>query len=584
MWILTLLLLTGITGITGTEGNGLECNITETTLKCRLNTGYDNLSAIVDTHKDNLTQIEKFCLSIGNESNPHKPPNGSKGIIYPKWGLLVKLRDIQMSIYVKTGVNGNYQYFTNESMNGTDLHSFQLLSNSTVVSLRIEYLSKLSNLTQIWIAGATIDTQTGWKNLTQLTDLKLIGMQNGTMDIGELALDKLEKLQLELSQIEGVDPESAEQMTSLKNLSISVETPQPLSVQFIQKLAAQLSTLLLSGFNMGNFSSGSLSTDSAIQNLTIRNSSNTVLVASSAFSSNQLISFEISQMAALSLVEDGFVSLSSKLVNLTVTNMPALTQLPKSFGEWVKPKFVQLSNNPNLVQVPVDLFKQFQAWNSTGPEVLDVTMTKLDKLCPCQASYLAAMATANHTIHSSCLKNWTNGLCEKGKNCWIFQQNCSYECSAGANPYNYSCLCNTSEILLPNNYTCDSKNNCSVLEVDKLFCKKYNATCKLSGKFYTCSCQANHIWEKNKLVCIGNNPFPLVTNTTIAPTNTTMTSNPTNSTAPGTLPVWEIAVVSVVPAVVLLCLCVLILVPAGLCYRKKWKRKQERGYALLIQK
>ena len=554
----------------GAKEDGLKCKFKGNEyLECVLSSKYDKFDVSSLENKDKLEEVEEINLTVGTPEQSYEPPVNSSGIQYPDWGLMKKISSILIQFNLKPGQEElsldleEFQYMSVNSFKEVhNLLRLEVSSSSAEVKFEVDMVSGSSQLEKLWVQGASIDAQEGWNNFANIKDLKLAGVQVGSVDLGRLPLKTLTSLDLNLKEFTGMNATTGAEMSLVTHLSLAVSQPQPQDWAFINTVAEHLETLKLDGFALGNIQKGTINLSSKIKQLTLSRSSDTRSIGKYSFNNANYTTIELSNMEKLNYVEEFAFSGANRLETLSITEMPALTELTQPLGEDVAPNTLQFNNNTKLAVISIIIFQGIGKNSEDIPQHADVRGTELDSTCPCQASFLAAMSVIRHVdVKSNCLKKWVEEKYCKQDTCWTFDKPCNGSCSNNSyNPFEYKCECESSNlVMLPDGRTCASLDSCTKISAEKYKCSKYNAICHKRESQYTCHCYSQEIWSDTNNQCIKNSvnsfistiltkniPIPIITNSTISantigptvitlkPLHTPTSYSPTKSLKPAT--------------------------------------------------
>ena len=541
--LLQIIIFAFILVTNGAKEDGLKCNFKGNEyLECVLSSKYDKFDVSSLENKDKLEKVKEINLKVGIPEQSYELPVNSSGIQYPDWGLMKKLSSILIQFNLKPGqeeLSLNLEEFQYMSVNSfKEVHSllrFEVSSSSAEVKFEVDMVSGSSQLEKLWVQGASIDAQEGWNNLANIKDLKLAGVQVGSVDLGRLPLKRLTSLDLNLKELTGMNATTGAEMSLVSHLSLAVSQPQPQDWAFINTVAEHLETLKLDGFALGNIQKGTINLSSKIKQLTLSRSSDTRSIGKYSFNNDNYTTIELSNMEKLNYVEEFAFSGANRLETLSITEMPALTELTQPLGEDVAPNTLQFNNNTKLAVISIVIFQGIGKNSEDIPQHVDVRGTELDSTCPCQASFLAAMSVIrNVDVKSNCLKKWVEEKYCKQDTCWTFDKPCNGSCSNNSyNPFEYKCKCESNNlVMLPDGRTCASLDSCTFF-IFWYNCSKYNAICHKRESQYTCHCESHEIWSDTNNQCIKNRAIPLVS--TIS-TKYTPIPLITNSTAQTIIP------------------------------------------------
>ena len=442
----------------GAKEDGLKCNFKGNEyLECVLSSKYDKFDVSSLENKDKLEEVEEINLTVGTREQSYEPPVNSSGIKYPDWGLMKKISSILIQFNLKPGqeeLSLNLEEFQYMSVNSfKEVHSlqkFEVSSSSAEVKFEVDMVSGSSQLEKLWVQGASIDAQEGWDNLANIKDLKLAGVQVGSVDLGRLPLKTLTSLDLNLKEFTGMNATTGAEMSLVSHLYLAVSQPQPQDWAFINTVAEHLETLKLDGFALGNIQKGTINLSSKIKQLTLSRSSDTRSIGKYSFNNANYTTIELSNMEKLNYVEEFAFSGANRLETLSITEMPALTELTQPLGEDVAPNTLRFNNNTKLAVISIIIFQGIRKNSQHIPQHVDVRGTELDSTCPCQASFLAAMSViGNVDVKSNCLKKWVEEKYCKQDTCWTFDKPCNGSCSNNSyNPFEYKCKCESSNLVM----------------------------------------------------------------------------------------------------------------------------------------
>ena len=517
--------------ITNEAKHDRECKIhhrNQLELECHLPTKYDRFD-INNVDHEELKQVEKVYLTVGDEHFPYEPPINKNEISYPLWNQMRRVKYVSVIFNLKADPKemsldlDEFQYITMDSFKGINLGEFRLSSNSPKVKFEVDMLSDSNELKELKVDGASINAQQGWNNFERMSNLMLEGV--GSIDLSWLPLRTLASLELSLNPIKGINETVAKEMQLLTYLSLTVSNTQTQDWDFVNTLAPNLHTLKLDGFALGNFNVSTIPLPSGIQSLTLSNSPNTQFIKQYSFNSISYKEIQLSGMKSLTFIEAFAFTGSNNLESLIITDMAILTELTQPLGVYVSPTYVQFTNNTKLSRVSVSIFEEIFKYASNRPTEVDVRGTEMDMACPCEASYLAAMNKYQGVeVHSNCLQKWLYGLC-KQDSCWTFIKPCNNTCQFHT-AYTYTCTCQYHLVLLPDGLTCASQDSCVSEDGYKYNCSKYNAICyDIEKDYLECHCEMEKIWNGGILKCVTNHIIPfLYTTITYIPLSTNATT------------------------------------------------------------